>query len=108
MNQLLKERNANIRDQIVDINHRLELIKTKIDGQSKYIKDLQGINKDQIKQKRDSISIHKEEINSLFKVSKELGKNLVASMKHEEDSYSKQMDQVANIKSLNLRFNAEI
>ena len=108
MNQLLKERNANIRDQIVDINHRLELIKTKIDGQSKYIKDLQGINKDQIKQKRDSISIHKEEINSLFKVSKELGKNLVASMKHEEDSYSKQMDQVANIKSHNLRLNDEI
>ena len=108
MNQLLKERNANIRDQLVDINHRLELIKTKTQSQLKYIKDLRGINKDQISQKRDSIKIHKKEINSLFDESKNLGKNLSASMKSEENAYSKQLDQVANIKSHNLQLNTQI
>tara|TARA_B100000131_G_scaffold311938_1_gene345416 strand:+ start:6446 stop:8161 length:1716 start_codon:yes stop_codon:yes gene_type:complete len=108
MNQLLKERNANIRDQIVDIDHRLDLIKTKIQGQTKYIKDLQGINKDQIEQKRESINTHKDEIKNLFDESKELGKNLTASMQHEEETYSKQMDKIANIKSHNLNLNTKI
>jgi DNA repair exonuclease SbcCD ATPase subunit len=108
MNQLLKERNANIRDQLVDINHRLELIKTKTQGQLKYIKDLRGINKDQINQKRSSIKIHKGKIKGLFDESKTLGKNLTASMKSEENAYSKQLDQVANIKSHNLQLNSRI
>ena len=42
MNQLLRERNANIKDQLVDLGHRLELTKTKMASQEKYIKDLQG------------------------------------------------------------------
>jgi len=108
MNQLLKERNANIRGQIVDIDHRLELIKTKIGAQSKYIKDLESINKDQISQKRDSIKTHKGEISTLFEESKELGKNLASSVASEEKSYSTQMDQVANIKSHNLNLNSRI
>lgn len=108
MNQLLKERNANIKDQLIDIGHRLELTKTKMAAQEKYIKDLQGINKDQIKQKRDSIRTHKQEINSLFEESKTLGKNLSASMSSEEDNYQRQMDQIANIKSHNLQLNSEI
>jgi DNA repair exonuclease SbcCD ATPase subunit len=108
MNQLLKERNANIRDQLRDINHRLELIKTKTQSQLKYIKDLRGINKDQITQKRDSIKIHKGKIKGLFDESKTLGKNLTASMKSEENAYSTQLDQVANIKSHNLQLNSQI
>ena len=108
MNQLLRERNANIKDQLVDLGHRLELTKTKMASQEKYIKDLQGINKDQINQKRDSIRTHKQEINTLFDESKKLGKNLSASMVTEEGNYQKQMDQIANIKSHNLQLNSEI
>ena len=108
MNQLLKERNSNIKSQLVELDHRLELVKSKMASQSKYIKDLQGINKDQIKQKRDSIGIHKNGIKVLFDESSKLGKNLSASMAQEEESYSKQMDQVANIKSHNLQLNNKI
>ena len=108
MNQLLRERNANIKDQLVDLGHRLELTKTKMASQEKYIKDLQGINKDQINQKRDSIRTHKQEINTLFDESKKLGKNLSASMASEETNYQKQMDHIANIKSHNLQLNSEI
>ena len=108
MNQLLKERNATIRNQLVDISHRLDLIKTKMTGQEKYIKDLQSINQDQIVQKEESINTHKGEITKLFDESKTLGKNLSASMASEEDSYQRQMDSIANIKSHNLQLNTEI
>ncbi len=108
MNQLLRERNANIKDQLLDLGHRLELTKTKMASQEKYIKDLQGLNKDQINQKRDSIRTHKQEINTLFDESKKLGKNLSASMSTEEGNYHKQMDQIATIKSHNLQLNSEI
>jgi len=108
MNQLLKERNALIRNQLVDIGHQLDLVKSKMQGQEKYIKDLQSINKDQIDQKRNSIKTHKSDINKLFDESKTLGKNLSASMKSEEDSYQRQMDQIANIKSHNLQLNTQI
>ena len=108
MNQLLKERNATIRNQLVDISHRLDLIKTKMTGQEKYIKDLQSINQDQIVQKEESINTHKGEITKLFDESKKLGKNLSASMASEEDSYQRQMDSIANIKSHNLQLNTEI
>ncbi len=59
MNTLLKERNTKIKDELVDINHQIELLKTKITGQSKYIKDLESLNQDQIEKKRDSIKVHK-------------------------------------------------
>ena len=48
MNTLLKERNTKIKDELVDINHQIELLKTKITAQSKYIKDLESLNQDQI------------------------------------------------------------
>ena len=44
MNMLLKERNAKIREELTDINHQIDIAKTKIDGQSKYIKNLQELN----------------------------------------------------------------
>ena len=84
MNMLLKERNTKIRDELTDVNHQIELLKTKMDSQSKYIKDLQELNDDQVQNKRDSIDVHKEEINKLFEQSKELGKNLTASINTEE------------------------
>ena len=43
MNQILKERNATIKNNLVDINHNLELVKTKMLAQEKYIKDLNNI-----------------------------------------------------------------
>ena len=48
MNGLLKERNSKIKDELSDISHQIELYKTKMDSQTKYINDLQSIKKDRI------------------------------------------------------------
>lgn len=108
MNMLLKERNAKIKDELSDVNHQIELVKTKIDSQNKYIKDLQSLNNDQIDKKRASIDVHKEEINKLFEESKDLGKNLQASISAEEKHQSEMVKKISQLESYDLQFNNKI
>jgi len=105
MNGLLRERNTKIREELVDITHHIDLLKTKMDGQSKYIKDLQGINKDMISAKRASIKEHKKEITALFNESKTLGKNLTSTMKTYEESIDSAQDGLSQLNSKIIRIN---
>ena len=108
MNMLLKERNSKIKDELTDINHQIDIYKTKIDSQSKYIKDLQELNDDQIVQKQASIDTHKEEINRLFEESKELGKNLAATITSEEKHSTELIKKVSQLDSYDAQFNDKI
>ena len=62
MNTLLKERNSKIKEELTEINHSLDLYKAKMDTQSKYIKDLQAINKDMIASKENSIEAYEDDV----------------------------------------------
>jgi DNA repair exonuclease SbcCD ATPase subunit len=108
MNMLLKERNSKIKDELTDINHQIEIFKTKLDAQSKYIKDLQELNDDQIEKKRDSIDVYKEEINKLFDESKTLGKNLSASISTEEKHSGDIVKKMSQLDSYDMQFNDKI
>jgi DNA repair exonuclease SbcCD ATPase subunit len=108
MNTLLKERNSKIKDELTDINHQIEITKTKMDSQSKYIKDLQELNDDQIVQKQDSINTHKEEINRLFDESKKLGENLAASITSEEKQSTNLIKKLSQLDSYDSQFNDKI
>ena len=108
MNTLLKERNSKIKDELVDINHRIELVKTKITGQSKYIKDLQSLNQDQIEKKKDSMNIHKTEIKATFEESKKLGENLETLVKEEDKRSKITSDEMSNFRSHDLQYTSKI
>ncbi len=108
MNQILKERNATIRNNLVEIDHNLDLIKTKMSAQEKYIKDLNAINKDQIDQKKESMEEYSSRIKLIFKESKKLGTNLSASLKSEQTNYEKQLDQISSYKSHDQQLNNKI
>jgi len=108
MNTLLKERNAKIKDQLVDINHQIDLCNTKIDSQSKYIKSLEALNQDQIDGKRESIKTHKADIDQIFEESKELGKNLSALITEEEKSNKQHLEKMSEIKSHDNELNNKI
>ena len=108
MNMLLKERNAKIREELTDIDHQIELSKTKIDSQSKYIKDLQNLNQDQIDNKRQSMEVHKDEIKKMFEESKKLGQNLAASISSEEKSQATVLRKVSQLESYDVQFNSKI
>lgn len=108
MNMLLKERNSKIKDELTDINHQIDLYKTKMDSQSKYIRDLQSINKDMIEQKHLAIEEHKNEISTLFEDSKSVGKNLTTLLQAEEKSQTVFMDRMSDIKSAQTQNNSKI
>ena len=108
MNTLLKERNSKIKDELTDVNHQIDILKTKMDAQSKYIKDLQELNDDQIEKKRESIEVHKKEINKLFDESKELGKNLSASILTEEKHSGELVKKLSQLDSYDMSFNDKI
>lgn len=108
MNMLLKERNSKIKEELTDVNHQIDIFKTKMDSQSKYIKDLQELNDDQIQNKRDSIDIHKEDINKLFDESKTLGKNLTASISTEEKHSTEIVKKMSQLDSYDMSFNDKI
>ena len=108
MNTLLKERNTKIKDELVDINHQIELLKTKITAQSKYIKDLESLNQDQIEKKRDSIKVHKTTIKETFSEPKELGKGLEKLLKDAEKRHKDNLQQSSQLNSLDLNYNQKI
>ena len=108
MNLLLRERNSKIREELTDINHQIDIIKTKIDSQSKYIKNLQSLNKDQIEGKQSSIEVHKLEIKKLFEESKDLSKNLTASISAEEKQSQQLLKKVSEMNSFDMQFNNKI
>jgi len=65
MNQLLKEKMAVLKEDIRQNAHSTEIIKTKINGQKKYLRDLTAINSAHRKEKEEAISAASEEIKTL-------------------------------------------
>ena len=108
MNLLLKERNSKIKEQLTDIDHSLDIFKTKMKAQEKYIKDLQSLNDDQIEMKRKSIETHKEEISRLFDESRDLGEGLQASITAQEKEQRQSHKKISNLESYDYSFNNKI
>lgn len=108
MNGLLKERNSKIKEEIKDITHQIELINTRIDGQVKYIKNLESLNTDQISQKHESISGLKSNIDELFAESQALGKNLPTLMESEEASQQKSNSAINQLSAYDMQFKSKM
>tara|TARA_B100001093_G_scaffold230801_1_gene221346 strand:+ start:1248 stop:2969 length:1722 start_codon:yes stop_codon:yes gene_type:complete len=99
MNTLLKERNSKIKEELSEINHSLELYKTRMDTQAKYIKDLQAINKDMIASKENSVEAYEDDVKKLVNESADLGKNLDALTEIESKKHEELSQKVSDIKS---------
>lgn len=65
MNQILKEKNSLLKEKIKDAAHSIEIHKTKIESQKKYIKDITAINEEQREAKTKLIADLQSEINDL-------------------------------------------
>ena len=99
MNTLLKERNSKIKEELSEINHSLELYKTRMDTQAKYIKDLQAINKDMIASKENSLEAYEDDVKKLVNESADLSKNLDALTEIENKKHEELSQKVSDIKS---------
>jgi DNA repair exonuclease SbcCD ATPase subunit len=64
MNQILKEKNSILKDDLKSVDYDTELNKEKIDLQNKYIKEVEALSVEQINSKETDISNAQEEIDS--------------------------------------------
>tara|TARA_R110002124_G_scaffold18517_10_gene75460 strand:- start:3073 stop:4791 length:1719 start_codon:yes stop_codon:yes gene_type:complete len=65
MNSLLKEKSSILKDAISSNSHSIELVKTKINAQKKYLRDLSAVNEQHKATKEDEIQTLFDEIHSL-------------------------------------------
>ena len=65
MNQILKEKNSILKDDLKSVDYDAELNKEKIDLQNKYIKEVEALSVEQINSKESDIGNAQEEINTL-------------------------------------------
>ncbi len=65
MNGILKEKMAQLKDQMNENTHQLNIVDTKINAQKKYLRDLSEISAQQKKEKQTSIQSLQEEIRVL-------------------------------------------
>ena len=65
MNQLLKERNGKLKEEIVDATYNFDLLREKVNLQRKYIRDITEMNEEQARLKQDQIDTLQVEINEL-------------------------------------------
>ena len=78
MNVILKEKNGALKDKLSSINHNIDLIKNKIDQQSKYIRDIAALTTENKKKYEKQIESANEKIKKLqddnSKITNELDK----------------------------------
>ena len=65
MNQLLKERNGKLKEEIADATFNYDLLREKVNLQRKYIRDITEMNEEQARQKQEQIDALQQEINDL-------------------------------------------
>ena len=65
MNILIKEKNAILKENLKELNYKLDIVKNKIESQKKYIRDITQINTDEINDKEEKIKEVQEIITKL-------------------------------------------
>ena len=65
MNILIKEKNAILKENLKELNYKLDIVKNKIESQKKYIRDITQINTDEINDKQEKIKEVQEIITKL-------------------------------------------
>jgi DNA repair exonuclease SbcCD ATPase subunit len=84
MNQLLKEKQSALKDNIKDTVYQLDLINNKIDTHKKYIKDVKVLTEQNVASKENGIQSRTKSINDLQKKSLELTKYIDQYQKENE------------------------
>jgi DNA repair exonuclease SbcCD ATPase subunit len=73
MNQILREKNASLKDQTNEVAYQLDLISDKIETQKKYIKDVKALNKEYADKIKEEIAELEAEQTRLTDENTELG-----------------------------------
>src|SRR6056300_593422 len=104
MNQILKEKIAVLKEDIRQNAHSTEIVKTKINAQKKYLRDLTAINSAYRKEKEDSISAAQEEINTIQSQNFNLSLQISDILPSTETSLTKTRTQLSQLVDFDTSF----
>ena len=108
MNGILKEKTSILKEQIKDVSHSIEVNKTKIDAQKKYIRDVRAINEEQKEEKLKLIEDYRDEIKTLNEqnaiLSSFVEDKLLPNTKRKQDAQEK----INELTTFRAKFQADI
>ena len=114
MNIILKERNAQLKDNLKQIDYNIDIVKTKIESQKKYIRDIAALTEENRKDYESRIHASQSVIDELQAENSELGLGLDESISEaderlrslqnrKQDLLLRSQDRQTNIRDLEKR-----
>jgi len=108
MNGILKEKTSELKSGIRDATYEIEINKTKIDAQKKYIRDIKAINKEQREEKLKLITDIQNEIKALQTTNNELTTKLEAKLPQASSDSQEATKKITELERYKAKFNADI
>jgi len=108
MNSILKEKTSLLKDNIKDVSHQIEVNKTKVEAQKKYIRDVKAINKEAKEEKLKLIEEHRNEIETLNTTNTELSSNVEDKLSPTTDSKIRKEAKVKELQAYETKFQNDI
>ena len=108
MNQILKEKQSILKDNLKDVNYDLELAKDKIDLQQNYIKEVEGLSTKEIETKEQEISDARGEIQQIQSENVALSNSIERRSRGLEEKIKKNHDKKQALLQYKAEFDAKI
>ena len=108
MNNLLKEKTATLKEDIKDVTHQIEVNKTKIDAQKKYIRDVKAINKEEREEKLELIADSQNEIQAAQGQNGELSSRVQSELPNATVEQQTHEKKIKELESFKAKFSADI
>jgi|TARA_R110000737_G_scaffold15661_2_gene32453 DNA repair exonuclease SbcCD ATPase subunit len=108
MNNILKEQQSGLREEIKDATHTIEVNKTKIESQKKYLKDIKAINSEQREEKLQLISDIQGEIEAAQSKNGALSTNVESELPSAVDQSTKSTTKVSELERFKAKFNSDV
>ena len=108
MNSLLKEKISALKEQIKNITHDIEVNKTKVDAQKKYIKDIQALNNEAKVEKQNQIEDYRQEIEKIQAANSELSKKIDDNLETTETHISQTQSAISQLNTYKTKFSTQV
>lgn len=108
MNGILKEKQSLLRDGIKEINYEVEINKTKVEAQKKYIRDVKAINKEAKETKLKLIEEHRDEIKALNTTNEGLSEYVESQLSPTSEQKQAKEAKIKELQAYESKFQGDI
>ena len=107
MNSLLKEKISVLKEKIKNTSHDIEVNKTKVNAQKKYITDIQALNDEAKIEKQNQIEDYRQEIEKLSDINLELSKNIKDKLEPTEAHIKQVNSAISQLNTYKTKFSTQ-